>query len=115
MKIGFDLDGTLYQFPDIFKKLCEALHGFRHDLYIVSNHSSEAWQADSERLAKMGFDPRWFDISLLSPAEGDATVGRKKALMADKMDMVFDDMNVNFQYLTNTPVFKVPVLQEDKT
>ena len=112
MKIGLDLDDTVYQFPEFFKKLME-LEGV--EFFVTSGHTLEDFlKYDCPHLDQLGFDVKNLNASLLvsSTEQYEQMTGAKfKAQLADQLDYVFDNHADIFQKLTKTPIFKVPVLQ----
>jgi hypothetical protein len=109
MKIGFDLDGVMYDWPEIFVPLTKLLHENGHQLFITSNHTKIEWiNLDRDRLAEMGYNPCIFDATLIW-FEADHRFGAaQKTKMADQLDFVFDDDADAFQAKTKVPIFKVP-------
>jgi hypothetical protein len=38
MRIGLDLDGTVYQYPEFFRDLIESFHAMGHEFFCTSSH-----------------------------------------------------------------------------
>lgn len=113
MRIGLDLDHTVYGFPEFFREFIPAMVARGHEIVCSSNHTIEQWhREDIERLTALGIDPGLFDTSLMprQPVTGTTKEKRQnhKAPLADQLDIVFDDHADIFQPLTKTPVFKCP-------
>ena len=102
MKIGLDLDGTVYQYPEFFRELINAFAALGHEFFCTSSHARHEWPSDCERLAALGIDATKISPALMNPTRhGDI---RLKARQADLLDLVFDD-DARIQALTGTPVF----------
>ena len=103
MRIGLDLDGTLYSHPEFFAELIAALSSRGHTFYCISSHARSDWDAtDMSRLQAMGVPAQLIDPSLMHPERhGELSI---KGRAADKCDLVFDD-DVRLQSHTRTPVF----------
>lgn len=102
MKIGLDLDGTVYQYPEFFRDLIETFHALGHQFYCTSSHARSEWPQDCERLRALGIDPDKISPDMMFP-ERHGDIGLK-AKQADSLDLVFDD-DSRIQTLTGTPVF----------
>lgn len=115
MRIGLDLDGTVYGFPKIFREIILAHLWAGHRLYCTSNHLRKEWESDKRRLRVLGIPADRIDPRLMrvEPFRDGVEGARHKAWMADKMDLVYDDDAVHFQHLTKTPVMKVPKIREN--
>lgn len=100
MKIGLDLDGTVYSYPEFFKRLIEGCRGIQ--FYCISSHGRNEWSDDMTRLNEMGI-PAYEISPLLMHHErhGDLSI---KGKAADKCDIVFDD-DIRLKDYTKTPVF----------
>lgn len=106
-RFGFDLDGTIYKYPAVFRDIVQALVKDGHECFITSNHFRPMWEhMDVVRLKALGFDPAWFDPSLMQPGPVDGGAANK-GRMADQVAAVFDDDAHLFQPLTSTPLFRV--------
>lgn len=102
MKIGLDLDGTVYEYPEFFRDLIETFHALGHRFFCTSSHARSEWPEDCERLKKHGIDPDKISPDLMyHHRHGHIHL---KAKQADQLDIVFDD-DVRIQSLTKTPVF----------
>lgn len=106
MRIGFDLDQTVYGFPEFFRVLIPPLHAAGCKLYCTSNHLRGQWPDDCERLRALGIDPDMLDPSLMQQGPKDHGWAHKK-WMAQHVDYMFDDFE-GLQDLTQTPVFICP-------
>lgn len=106
MKIGIDLDDTLYKYPEFFKMLMQGTAEF----YCTSGHTIQQFEAeDRQRLTELGFDVDKLDLSLLADGDHGGLSGKEwKAKIASQLDFVFDNHADVFQPLTKTPIFKVP-------
>lgn len=119
MKIGLDLDHTIYGFPEFFKEFIPAMAARGHVFYCTSNHTQEQWnREDVSRLREIGIDPDMIDTSLMpisDPSGDDLTRRTKhKSEISVSCDVIFDDHADLIQPLTKTPIFKVPgKLSED--
>lgn len=111
MKIGVDLDHTVYGFPWFFAQFISAMNEAGHSIYCTSNHLRREWPNDEIRLMNIGIDPVIISPELMcDDREYLRKNGAKnKARMADALDLVFDDHADHFQKLTDTPIFKVPI------
>lgn len=102
MKIGLDLDGTVYAHPQFFAAMISAMAAAGHEFYCISSHGRHEWESDCERLLSLGIDP-----SLISPdmmyekRHGDV---QKKSAQADGLDAIFDD-DFRVQLATDTIQF----------
>lgn len=114
MKIGVDLDHTVYGFPEFFRAFIPAMVAAGHEVYCTSNHLRSVWHdEDCPRLKRLGINTDLISPSLLSgdprPGKPNVSADRNhKAWMADQCDYVFDDLGEKLQRLTKTPVFGVP-------
>jgi len=107
LKIGVDLDHTVYGFPGFFVPFIAAMVEAGHKFYCTSNHLLRQWPEDEKRLRALGIDPKNIDPSLMQTGPVDEGAANK-ARMAEHCDFVFDDAADRFQSLTKTPVFKCP-------
>lgn len=105
MKIGVDLDHTIYGFPEFFAAFIPAMTAAGHKFYCTSNHRRSQWPQDCERLRILGIDPDLIDPSLMVENPDGA---KEKGRMSDQLDYTFDDHADHFQALTQTPIFKCP-------
>lgn len=105
MKIGIDLDHTVYGFPVFFAAFIEAMSAAGHQFYCTSNHPRSEWPKDKVRLIKLGIDPNLIDPSLMVEEPDGA---KHKAAVTDQVDVNFDDHADHFQHLCKNPVFKTP-------
>lgn len=102
MKIGLDLDGTVYSFPAFFAAFICAMNPQGHKFYCTSSHGRDEWPQDLERLFKLGIQGDLIDPSLMHhERHGDLAI---KGKAADYCDVVFDD-DVRLASYTRTPVF----------
>lgn len=102
MKIGLDLDGTVYEYPEFFRALIDLFHSQGHEFYCTSSHGRGEWPDDCKRLQALGIDADKISPALMyDNRHGDI---RLKAKQADSLDLVFDD-DSRVQALTPTPVF----------
>lgn len=102
MRIGIDLDGTLYAYPRFFGELIRAMHARGHTWHCTSCHGIDRWHAeDVARLTALGVPVELIDPSLLAPHDHcDLTV---KGRACDQVDYVFDD-NLELPKFTKTPI-----------
>ena len=112
MKIGFDMENTVLGFPEIFKAICEAMHGAGHTLYCIANHHKDDWPQISTQLEALQINPAMFDTSLMR-TEDITTPYLNKARMVEQCDFSFDDWQLNG--LTTKPVFIVPAGKANKS
>ena len=105
MKIGLDLDGTVYGFPEFFKEFIPAMVARGHQFFCTSAHGRDVWHLDCERLREMGIDPDMISPDVMHPTSH--THLHIKGQQADMMDFVFED-DPRVQRSTNTPVFALP-------
>lgn len=102
MKIGLDLDGTVYSHPAFFSAMVESMSGHGHQFFCISSHGINEWPDDCKRLEAMGFPFHLVDPSLMHhKRHGELAI---KGEAASKCDFVFDD-DVRLQQYTKTPVF----------
>lgn len=106
MKIGLDLDGTLYQHPEFFAAMIEAMYAEDHDFYCISGHGRDEWEKDCERLKEMGIDADKISPELMNPVRHESM--KIKGAAMDQCDFCFDD-DSRMQKYTKTPVFWSPV------
>jgi len=66
MRIAIDMDGTLMEFPEIYKALIEAFEAAGHEVWIVTGRKGETLVEDLALLASMGVlkDARHFINSM---------------------------------------------------
>jgi|GEM_PF-6126053 len=101
MKIGLDLDGTVFAHPRFFAALIESMHHSGHLFFCTSSHARSEWPNDCKRLRALGVNPDLIDPSLMHDRRhGDV---RLKAKQADQLDIVFDD-DARIQEFTKTPI-----------
>ena len=112
MKIGIDLDHTVYGFPDFFREFIPAMVVRGHKFYCTSNHTQSEWPRDREILRGLGIDPDMIDPCYLPtrPVAGKTVEDRqaRKAPSADLLDIVFDDHADFINPHCKTPVVKMP-------
>ena len=103
MKIGLDLDGTVYSYPAFFADMIRGMVPLGHVFFSISSHGRSEWDTtDVPRLLAMGVPAELIDPSLMhQERHGDLKI---KGLAADKCDLVFDD-DKRLQSFTQTPVF----------
>jgi hypothetical protein len=102
MKIGLDLDGTVYAHPGFFAEMIHAFTAAGHTFFCISSHARAEWPEDCERLAKRGVPHELIDPSLMNPTRhGELSI---KGRACDACDFVFDD-DTRLQGYTRTPVF----------
>lgn len=106
LKIGVDLDNTLFGFPGFFVPFVQVMHAFGHDIYCTSNRTIERWNRDyRDKVASIGLNPDLLDVSLLQSGKDRGM--SNKIRMAKGLDVVFDDLDFNDR--TDTPVFVCPI------
>lgn len=89
MKIGLDLDGTVYAHPQFFAALVSAMSAAGHEFFCISSHGRHEWEKDCERLRSLGVDPSLISPDMMYPQRhGDVS---KKSAQADQLDVIFDD------------------------
>lgn len=99
MRIGLDLDGTVYAHPQFFAAMIEAMAKDGHQFFCTSSHARSEWPKDCERLRERGINP-----DLISPEMMyDTRHGHVhlKGQQADRLDVIFDD-DFRVQSHTNT-------------
>jgi hypothetical protein len=103
MKIGLDLDGTVYAHPAFFAELIRAMAAAGHKFYVISSHGRGEWEPeDVPRLEKLGVPASLIDPSLMHHTRhGELAI---KGRAADACDFVFDD-DTRLRQFTRTPVF----------
>lgn len=103
MKIGLDLDGTVYKFPQFFARLIESMSAMGHEFYSISSHSRQEFDHDDrKRLDDLGVPEHLISSELMNKTRhGDLCI---KGMAADKCDIVFDD-DPRLKDYTSTPVF----------
>ena len=116
MKIGLDLDGTIYGFPEFFREFIPAMIAQGHEIYCSSIHTQEQWKNnDPQKLQKLGINPNMINSSLLPnyfiPKSKEQLRAKYKGTIADSLDIVFDD-DPKIQQYTKTPIFKCPKKKE---
>lgn len=105
MKIGLDLDGTVYGYPDFFKEFIPAMVARGHEFFVTSAHGRDTWDKDCERLRALGIDPNMISPEIMNPVSH--TDLRIKGAQANLMDYVFED-DPRVQRFTDTPIFAMP-------
>lgn len=113
MRIGLDLDHTVYGFPEFFREFIPAMVACEHRFYCISNHTQKQWhKRDRGRLVELGINPDLIDPSLMpiQPVTGPSLEARqaRKAAAISKLDIAFDDYAEFIQPHTRTPVFRTP-------
>lgn len=89
MRIGLDLDGTVYAHPEFFREMIHAMSAAGHLFFCISSHARNEWPDDRERLNAIGIN-----ADLISPEmmydvrHGDVS---KKSRQANQLDVIFDD------------------------
>jgi hypothetical protein len=112
MRIGLDLDGTVYNHPACFAEMVVAFHARGHTFHCISAHGLDEWLvSDVHRLRAIGIDPDLIDSSLLHPTRHIHLHLKGKA--ADRCDLVFDDDSRLMDY-TKTPVFSPMPRAQDR-
>jgi hypothetical protein len=107
VRIGLDLDDTVFAFPEFFRELVVSLSARGHHFFCTSGRGRSAWDTDIvPRLRALGIDPALIDPTLMTPERTPHVTD--KARMADQLDLVFDDDAGRIQRHTHTPVFFVP-------
>lgn len=109
MKIGLDLDGTLYSHPQFFAAMIREMSAAGHLFFCISSHGRSEWDtghsdvaSDRDRLRAMGIPADLISPDLMHHTRhGDLSI---KGRAADACDFVFDD-DVRLQQHTKTPVF----------
>ncbi len=103
MKIGLDLDGTVYTHPEFFKELVHSMSAQGHEFYCISSHSKTQWfELDVPRLKNLGFNTDLINPELMHHVQhGDIFL---KGQMCNNMDYVFDD-DLNLLHTTKAQVF----------
>lgn len=112
MKIGVDLDHTVYGFPEFFREFIPAMAARGHQFFCTSGHTRDRWERDRELLAEIGIDADLINPCHMpeTPARGETIElrQRQKASVAGLMDLVFDDHADFIQPHTTTPIFRCP-------
>lgn len=102
MKIGLDLDGTVYAHPEFFAAMIEAMTAAGHQFFCTSSHARSEWPDDCIRLRCAGINPDLISPELMySERHGHVHL---KGKQADKLDAIFDD-DFRIQPHTNTIQF----------
>jgi glycosyltransferase involved in cell wall biosynthesis len=102
LKIGIDLDGTLYSHPEFFGAMLTAMVADGHEFYCISSHSRLEWYKDERKLRLLGINPELIKSDMMyDERHGHIHL---KAKQADTLDFIFDD-DFRVQALTNTPQF----------
>lgn len=102
MKIGLDLDGTVYAHPAFFAEMISAMSSAGHQLFCISSHGRHEWEeTDVKRLTDLGVPAQLICPDLMNVVRhGDLAI---KGHAADQCDIVFDD-DVRLANYTKTPV-----------
>ena len=119
MKIGLDLDGTVYAHPQFFAELIGALHPRGHRFFCISSHGRWEWDVggdagdnDLTRLRKLGVPADLIDTSLMhSDRHGDLRI---KGQAASHCDLVFDD-DLRLKDFTTAAVFAPTAISRAKS
>ena len=108
MKIGLDLDGTLYAHPKFFSAMIDAMSEKGHTFHCISSHSKQQFRDhDYQKLKDLGINSDLIDPSLMYHMQhGDLNI---KGQAASQCDIVFDD-DVRLAQYTKTPVLS-PIAQ----
>lgn len=103
LRIGLDLDGTVFAHPHFFAALIPAMHADGHRFFCISSHARAEWdQYDVPRLNNLGIPAGLIDPSLMHDTRhGDLSI---KGKAANQCDYVFDD-DVRLQEYTVATVF----------
>jgi len=89
MKIGLDLDGTVYAHPEFFAAMISAMSAAGHQFYCISSHARHEWEEDCKRLQSLGIDPSLISPEMMYPERHGHV--HKKGLQANQLDAIFDD------------------------
>jgi hypothetical protein len=107
VRIGLDLDDTVFAWPEFFRELIVAMSDRGHLFFCTSGRGRAAWESEIvPQLLALGIDPDLINPSLMTPERTPHVTD--KARMADQLDLVFDDDAGRIQRHTHTPVFFVP-------
>lgn len=102
LKIGIDLDGTVYSNPDFFGAMITSMHKDGHEFYCISSHAKSDWDQDQRKLKLLGINPDLISSEMMyDERHGHIHL---KAKQADKLDFIFDD-DFRVQQLTKTIQF----------
>jgi len=92
MKIGIDLDGTLYQHPVFFCELIRGMTKLGHKFLCISSHARSEWDAnDKKQFEYIGALDVWemIDPSPMNHKRHGSLEIKGKA--CNQCDFVFDD------------------------
>ena len=105
MKIGLDLDGTVYLHPAFFADLISGMTLLGHTFFCISSHARSEWEtSDVPRLMSLGIPTHLIDPSLMHHTRhGHLDI---KGRACDLCDVVFDD-DARLKNHTKTPVMCV--------
>lgn len=90
LRIGLDLDGTVYSHPGFFAELIESMSVRGHKFYCISSHGRSEWEvADVPRLTSLGVRADLISPELMHhERHGHLAI---KGRAADRCDLVFDN------------------------
>ena len=89
MRIGLDLDGTVYAHPAFFGAMIQAMAADGHTFFCTSSHGRDEWTTDCIRLESLGIDPTLISPVLMSAhRHGNIAL---KSQQASQLDAIFDD------------------------
>lgn len=93
MKVSFDLDGTVYASPNVFRALQHALKAAGHDVGLLTGHGPAEQPTDLARLTSLGFGP-WDFLGYTDTVNRvQATILAKVQYLIDHaIDLHFDDV-----------------------
>jgi hypothetical protein len=108
LRIGLDLDDTVYGHPGFFRALVDAMHAAGHKLICISAHGPAQWEpVDVPRLRALGIDASKIDPSGMTDWIGG--YDRKADAIERLCDFAFDDNAEQLKPLTSKPIFTSPV------
>ena len=102
MKIGLDLDGTVYAHPLFFAAMIESMSEAGHTFYCISSHGRDEWPEDCKRLLAHGINPDRISPEMMYDNRHGSV--QKKGGQANRLDVIFDD-DFRVQLFTATVQF----------
>ncbi len=97
MRISFDLDGVLYEKPEIYKVLCRALKNGGAMIGILSGHKHSSKDKVFKRLDDLGYPN--FDFYFGRRPEDmhlNGAVRKSQVIRDEKIDIHFDDYDFDY-------------------
>ena len=119
MKFAFDIDGVITKYPEIFRTIIDSLLSNNHEVIIITGRSDERLEETVQQLAELKIEytklyilPDRFIIKDARTLEHWQRKIKFKVdvLEKEKVDMIFDDMNLYIEILNKLRIPSCRVL-----